>query len=177
MRERIVIRSPEQNTDSRRDNLAHAPEVQQLIIEEMARLGITPQKYPRAIDLAAGNGSFATEILLPQKWQARDITNVDIAIPNPDISPGTRWLYLNLEQLGHTLSSRGELPREILSEQGNHDFGSEESGFDIHQHIDYLADFFLRKGGVFWTVSGRHRLLRPRIGRWRQTGPFFFEKE
>lgn len=173
----ILISSPQPNMDNARDHLMHADDVQRTIIDSMTRLGITPQRYPRAVDFAAGNGSFAATVLRPMGYQMGNITNIDVAQPNPDESPGSRWLYLDLERLGASLQLKGKLPSEVTAEKGRYDFASIASGFEIMDYIDYLADFFLRKGGVIWTAIGRDRLERPRAGSWKKLqGDLLFEK-
>jgi hypothetical protein len=142
----IVERHPQQN-DPRNliDYTRYDTDAGRRIIERIHELQITPQAYPKAIDLFAGNAGVA-EILAMQGWQ--DITCIDQYDPTESRVPDAKWFNWNLGMLDLVLKMKDELPEEVNALRGKFDLALM---VQTHKEADVLAEvagFFLKPGGV-----------------------------
>lgn len=118
----IEIHEPQENPNElryRRYSLMDK-ETGEILAEELKEKGITPDKFPKAVDLAAGDGSLAA-VLKRLGWKGKDITCIDqFESPTP-ISRDFNWEYVNLSNLASAVDLGDKLPPDIEKMRGKFD--------------------------------------------------------
>ena len=111
---------------------------------------ISPERFPLAVDLFAGDGSWAKR-LVDNGWAPANITCVDIARTETPLVDGVNWLYLDLAALAH-VANRGHLHGQVGQLRGRFDLAFSSFGaistYGAEDTADILCGFFIRRGGI-----------------------------
>jgi len=174
----IIIRDPKTNSDIHRRFTSASPlpglEIEEYGFEER-RLSkvitegtISPERFPLAVDLFAGDGSWARR-LIDRGWAAENITCIDIAKTETPLVDGVNWLYLDLAVLAR-VTDRGHLYGQVDQLRGRFDLAFMSYGalsaYRALGTADNLCGFFIRKGGIAYAegvfkFKGRKDMLIP----------------
>jgi hypothetical protein len=147
----IVIANPRLNTDSyRRWSYGSDPEGFRSVL---AIKGITPISHPKAVDLCAGDGSFA-RMLVENGWNEEDITCVDrFHTTTPLVSQST-WLYWDLRALASAVMQQLPIPTEVASYRHQFDVAVLMQGEKMDWgEEDIVCEYLVRPGGYIHTLS------------------------
>lgn len=162
---KIFVLNPQPNTSpNRRFSLASWENTS--FPEYMKLYKIYPTTHPNAIDLASGDGPWAKR-LIANGWETKNITCVDIAIPNPPVIEGLTWIYWDLEAFGDYLQHKGygfEFPPEIEAYRGAFDVVTSSyagrKGMGLRNgHL--VSNFFAKEGALIWEDMGFIRVKKP----------------
>lgn len=146
--------SPEKNQDPYRNFFRYSIFDHKHFIELLNRKQITPTSSPKYIDLFSGNAPVA-DLFHRLGWQ--DITAIDICEPDPEPNFPIKWFYGDLLEFSRNLRFQPEKtvgsPFSLYSHQFDiltcmnpYPFNrSPASSLDVY----YLAEFFLKKDGVY----------------------------
>lgn len=114
---------------------------------------ITPKKYPKAVDLFAGDGSLAA-FLKEKGWQEGNITCVDNTISPTPLVDGAEWLYWDLRSLSRFVQTGEPIPPEIQSLAHSFDVVvMSQSYLDSTDNEGTLCRYFVRPGGFVLSMS------------------------
>jgi hypothetical protein len=170
MSREILIDSPAENNDIWRRFTSGVP----LVGTEAARFAtedsqldqwladglIDPVRFPRAVDLFAGDGSWAHR-LVERGWKAEDVTCIDMARTNTPLVDGVDWVHLDLDLMAQTMMRNERLSAEVNNLRGKFDLAFMSYGrFYMYRGgdvADDLAAFFVRKGGLVYVEQDLHR--------------------
>lgn len=169
---RIIINSPYRNTDRYRrytspDHTA-APYFAaggdtsyDIWIPELVKSGkVTAEKFPRAVDLFAGDGSWARR-LIDNGWKPENITCIDIYVSPTPLVEGVNWRHMNLVALYEALKKRAILPTEVESLRGGWDLTTMSYGSVLYGGDQYsdkrISRFFTRPKGIMLVQRTLHR--------------------
>lgn len=116
----IIIRNPILNPDELFRSYSYdTKEIREGMSEFLARK-ITKESHPKAIDLCAGDGSYA-RILVDNGWKGQNMTCVDRFRTRTPLVKDAVWRYWDLEQMAHELQLRQPMPEEITLLKGSFD--------------------------------------------------------
>ena len=112
----------------------------------LSRQGVTPVTYPRAIDLCAGDGSFA-RILVDNGWDETNMACVDMFCTSTPLVPRAKWLYWDLESLYSAIVLDKPIPAEVLEYQHQFDIAILWNGGLFGRAVDIVCEYLVRSEG------------------------------
>ena len=143
----FIVHLPKENTDSysgftRKGTKAGNPEegVLELLLQDKV---IDPVRFPRAVDLFAGDGAVA-ERLIRNGWKAENVTCIDIAKPKSLIAD-VKWRYLDLTAYASALA-RGEIPSSEEFDLAFMTYGSYHLPIDSDKPETFVGSFVKENG-------------------------------
>ncbi len=112
---------------------------------------IGPEKYPRALDLYAGDGSWARRFV-EHGWDPQNVTCIDRDRTETPLVPEARWIYMDLFYLAEFLREHYRLPAGAEALRHRWDLVASSYGAivakDPRADQLLLAQFFVRKKGA-----------------------------
>lgn len=158
----IIINEPYPNVDRHRRYSEGSSSVQGRWIVDLVESGeVTPEAFPKAIDLFAGDGSWARR-LTQHGWIPEDITCVDIYESPTPLVQGVIWKYMDLLALWRAIKNNVVLPKEVQDLEGKWDLTTMSYGAGLYEDGDrdselIISNFFTRPGGVMLINRDLHR--------------------
>ena len=114
---------------------------------------VTPSTHPRAIDLCAGDGSFA-RMLVDNGWQEEDMTCVDIARTETPLVPKATWLFWDVEALSLAILKYTEIPPEIAVYKHRFDIAILMQGEGFYDEKENaVCKYLVRPNGYIHNLS------------------------
>ncbi len=145
----LVIENPVINGDPYRRYAWEDSTFKSTLSRWLERRQITPETYPRAVDLCAGDGSIS-RLLADKGWNANNIVCVDRCKSPRPLLKGVTWRYWDLEVLAAYLAEKREVPDQILEHQNAYDLVILWNGFLRKTTEVGVCNFFVRSGGIWF---------------------------
>ena len=143
----ILISHPEVNQDFQRNYSYRDGWARDMMPVVLRELGISPASHPNAIELFAGDGSWA-RMLVDNGWNEESLTCIDMRKSPTPLVPKADWLYWDLSQLARALLEHSDLPPEAASLQGKFNLVYSFYGDQSMAAEDALGSFFVSPGGI-----------------------------
>lgn len=159
---RIFIQDPRTNIDAYRRftspdhlgeefNVRSDSEQDNIFAQLVETKVVTPETYPRALDLYAGDGSWARRFV-EHGWDPQNVTCIDRARTETPLVQDARWIYMDLIVLSEFLRQHYRLPSGAEALRHRWDLVASSYGAilaeDPRADQLLLAQFFVRKKGA-----------------------------